>query len=279
MASHLHQSDLLVLDYELDKTSPGDCTRAVEILRALITNDHFNLVVVHTNEDLDTAYTEIILRLLTPMEDHLSNEQRGVADTLIADLEDIDEDIQNALREAVTVTQYLHARLHSDKYLRIMGKKCEPYSAFSALAKEAKWNNNDRGLVLQRLLAKVETSLKGKLSDQSAEGLKWSTSEIKWIKAEIHFRRILEEIRSRRSLQGIAEGAGGVEPGAFASAHGEAPRRNGRVRSSGANASARTEACLGALVRAAPSFEGRRAPLANRRERRASFRHSCSVPY
>jgi len=47
VAEHLSQSDLLVLDYQLDKKDKsGD--RAIEILRKLAENDHFNLVVVYT---------------------------------------------------------------------------------------------------------------------------------------------------------------------------------------------------------------------------------------
>src|SRR5690606_28356439 len=49
VAAHLHQSDLLVLDYQLDSSSPGDGTQAIEIVRSLMSNDHFNLVVVHTS--------------------------------------------------------------------------------------------------------------------------------------------------------------------------------------------------------------------------------------
>ena len=47
-AEHLHQSDLLILDYQLDKTRPGDGSRAIQVLRRLMRNDHFNLVVVYT---------------------------------------------------------------------------------------------------------------------------------------------------------------------------------------------------------------------------------------
>lgn len=187
VASHLHQSDLLVLDYELDKTRRGDGARAIEILRGLITNDHFNLVVVHTSEDLDKVYREIILGLLGPMKTSLSAEERETVDQLIADREDSEEGILDALHEAVTVDQYLHARLHRDTYLRTMGKKEQPYAAFSGLADEAKWDNNSRKLVLRRLLADVETPLRALLNGTSAAGLKWSKSAVKWVKAESVF--------------------------------------------------------------------------------------------
>ena len=187
VASHLHQSDLLVLDYELDKTRRGDGERAIEILRGLIANDHFNLVVVHTGESLDKAYRDIILGLLGPLETNLSDEERETVDQLIADREDAEEEILGALHQAVTINQYLHARLHPDTYLRTMGKKEQPYAVFSGLADEAGWDNDSRKLVLRRLLADAETQVRALLNDSSAAGLKWSKSSVKWVKAESVF--------------------------------------------------------------------------------------------
>ncbi|NMG39767.1 hypothetical protein GRZ55_10985 [Chelativorans sp. ZYF759] len=187
VASHLHQSDLLVLDYELDKARRGDGARAIEILRGLMANDHFNLVVVHTSEDLDKAYREIILGLLGPMETSLTGEERAVVDELIADREDAEEGILDALHQAVIVDQYLHARLHPDTYLRTMGKKEQPYTGFAVLADEANWDNASRKLVLRRLLSDAEKPLRPQLNGTSAAGLKWSKSAVKWVKAESVF--------------------------------------------------------------------------------------------
>ena len=66
-AEHLHQSDLLILDYELDKTRPGDGSRAIQVLRRLMRNDHFNLVVVYTKENLDTVFQEILLGIVASL--------------------------------------------------------------------------------------------------------------------------------------------------------------------------------------------------------------------
>ena len=57
VAEHLHQSDLLVLDYNLEGTTGGGA-RAIETLRHLTSNDHFNLVVIYTNEDIDNVFRE-----------------------------------------------------------------------------------------------------------------------------------------------------------------------------------------------------------------------------
>lgn len=187
MASHLHQSDLLVLDYELDKARKGDGARAIQILRGLIKNNHFNLVVVHTSENLDTVCRAIVLGLLAPMEDHLSDEEKDAVDKLIRDSEDADDDILNSLRKAVSGDQYLHARLHSSTYLRTMGQGQQPYSAFCDLADAAGWDNRNRRLVLRRLLADSEAPLKAQMNGAVVAGLRWSMSAVKWIKAESVF--------------------------------------------------------------------------------------------
>jgi hypothetical protein len=48
---HLHQSDLLVLDYNLEGAESGlGGQKAREILRSVLTNRHFNLIALHTDE-------------------------------------------------------------------------------------------------------------------------------------------------------------------------------------------------------------------------------------
>jgi hypothetical protein len=58
IAKHLHQSDLLILDYNLtgDHT---DGTRALSLIDDLLLNEHFNLVIVYTNSNIDNVAIEI----------------------------------------------------------------------------------------------------------------------------------------------------------------------------------------------------------------------------
>jgi len=65
LADHLHQSDLLILDYNLEGAEAGtggDLAR--KILNAVLSNQHFNLVVVHTSENLDDVLNECVLSLM-----------------------------------------------------------------------------------------------------------------------------------------------------------------------------------------------------------------------
>ena len=81
IASHLHQSDLFVLDYQHDKAKPGDGTLAIEILRNLMQNDHFNLVIVHTSEDLATVFRETLLSLISSLPNRMPAADMAGAET------------------------------------------------------------------------------------------------------------------------------------------------------------------------------------------------------
>lgn len=187
VASHLHQSDLLVLDYALDKIRPDDGARAIEILRSLMSNDHFNLVVVHTSKDLDVASRQIILGLLAPLNDELTDGEKKQVETRIAEREEDKEDIEEALRAAITNDQYLHSRLLPETYMRTMGKRQQPYSDFCVLADEAQWDNGSRRLLLRHLLSQIERPLRARMSCAAAPSLKWSTAKVRWIKSDSVF--------------------------------------------------------------------------------------------
>ncbi|WP_299310145.1 response regulator receiver domain [uncultured Croceicoccus sp.] len=62
----LQQTDLLILDYILDKAKDDDGTASLRIAREALDNKHFNLILVHTKEDLDDVFTEFALGLLQP---------------------------------------------------------------------------------------------------------------------------------------------------------------------------------------------------------------------
>jgi len=59
---HLHQTDLLILDYQLRDN--GERARA--ILKKLAANDHFNVVVIYTNEDPLETFNDVLFSLMPP---------------------------------------------------------------------------------------------------------------------------------------------------------------------------------------------------------------------
>ncbi|MBC2777126.1 response regulator receiver domain [Parasphingopyxis marina] len=66
VAEHLHQTDLLILDYNLEPGNDEDGSLAISIARSILKNAHFNLCVIHTNKELDEVFPEVLIGLLHP---------------------------------------------------------------------------------------------------------------------------------------------------------------------------------------------------------------------
>ena len=187
VASHLHQSDLLVLDYQLDKAKPNDGSLAIEIIRSLMSNDHFNLVIVHTNDPLDGVFQSILIGLLSPEENALSDEQKAEATNLIESAEDNSEGLGNRLLASISTDQYLHSRLETKSFQATMMKGQQTYSNFKAECDTAGWNGNQAKLVLGYYLDQVRRTLISQMQSQSSQSLKWSRGATKWIVSDSVF--------------------------------------------------------------------------------------------
>ncbi len=185
MAAHLHQSDLLVLDYQLDKAKKGDGTIAIQILRRLMLNDHFNLVVVHTSEDLETVFRDTLISLLVPIGFDVSEGDRLAATQAIENAEaNGDDEILNRLRKSIAEEQYLGARDSRDNYLRKIGKGEQPFSAFKDECMKAGWPADLHKVVARYLLDRFQETLKGRMYAGPEQPAQWSEAEIKYIYAD-----------------------------------------------------------------------------------------------
>jgi len=187
IAAHLHQSDLLVLDYELDKARPGDGARAIAIIHSLMSNDHFNLVAVHTKEDLDLVFRELLIGLLSPVDGLISEEDKEEAKKLIEEMEDNQEGFNSNLLDTVTITQYLHFRQRTSTYLRTMMQAQTPYSAFKGICENASWSPDQSKLVLRYALSIVERNIEIKMNKKLPGGTDWSGGKEKWIRTDSVF--------------------------------------------------------------------------------------------
>ena len=187
-ATHLHQCDLLVLDYELDRSKPRDGTRAIDILRALMSNNHFNLVVIYTNEDLDFVYDAIRWGLISPSGDLQSEANVEEAKALIDSGEDAFENFEAQLRETIGTAQYFHSRQNPKSFLRTMAKAQQPYALYKDHTNRVEWSPEQCKLVLQYLLNEVE--LAKRIRDDALvrfNNLEWSFQNLRWIKSDSAF--------------------------------------------------------------------------------------------
>lgn len=198
-AEHLHQCDLLVLDYELDKAKSGDGTRAIKILRSLMSNNHFNLVVIYTVEDLDVAFDSVRWGLVVPSANSLTEGEVENARQLIFDGQTAFPDFDQHLSESVGSAQYFHSRLNKPGYLRTMAKGEQPYTLFKSQADRVEWCSEKRRLVLQFLLNELENR-EGVNSDSAGrfDSLEWSPDGPKWIKSDSAF----VTFSSKRGIEG-----------------------------------------------------------------------------
>lgn len=104
--SHLHQSDLLILDYELDR-GQKDGSRAISIVRNVLENNHFNLILVHTREELSQVFTSMLLGVLSKQIAMLSPEDSEAAQAQVEAAELDHENIVAELLESMGLQQYL----------------------------------------------------------------------------------------------------------------------------------------------------------------------------
>ena len=188
VAKHLHQSDLLILDYQLDKSGSEDGALAIEILRKLMSNDHFNLVIVYTSQDLDTVFDEVRLGLLSPYLRTYPKEKEKEARDIIENAEDAVDEFSEKIRDSIDKEQYFHSRLHTSSYLRIMAKGNQPYFDFFDLCAKADLSIEQRKLVLPYILREFEESQLRFMSIETPEdNLMWSIKSTRWIKGNSIF--------------------------------------------------------------------------------------------
>lgn len=189
VVSYLHQSDLLVLDYQLDNSDESGA-QAIHIIRMLMGIEHFNLVIVYTNKSLDKVYETVRWGLLRPLDEYVSSEERIEATELIETAEAVSEEsnVWRRIKSAVSSEQYFHSRLHSSTYLRTMANGQKPYKGFFELCDEFGWNNEQKKLILRHSLRDLERSHRKEMyHDCPKEDIKWSTKSIKWWKSDSVF--------------------------------------------------------------------------------------------
>ena len=83
---HLNHSDLLILDYHLDGEATSDNgERARNIIKKLDSNNHFNIILVHTkgaNGDIKEVYEEILFDLHEVKQPEFLTVEAGVVDDI-----------------------------------------------------------------------------------------------------------------------------------------------------------------------------------------------------
>lgn len=190
-APHLHQTDLMILDYHLEGND-GDGTKAIELLRLMEKNDHFNLVIVYTQGydqaagTIDRVVHEIALGLMSP--DYsliLDDKATDILTEAMEEWEDDDPEIVERLKEAIDVTAYLRIRQPEVKISQ--WQTLPEFGGVLAILDEKPGNVKlNAKLVLKWLVSEKQKALLDKLNREqigvvsynpSGEGANWIRSE------------------------------------------------------------------------------------------------------
>jgi hypothetical protein len=187
VAAHLHQSDLLVLDFQLDGSN-GDGTKAIDIARSVMNNNHFNLVVVHTAAELGKAFPDMLLGLMSsterpPNEDGLNGAQAIIE---AAELDIANIDIAERIRQSFSMEQYFAARQSTRTALSAAQQGKPPFAAFKALCDELEWRGGAISKIFSWAQYDFEVQNKPRMNPNVDPSLTWSLSD-QWIRSKSAF--------------------------------------------------------------------------------------------
>jgi hypothetical protein len=205
--SHLQHSDLLILDYHLDSSRPNDGFKAIEILRQMAINDHFNLVIVYTagNEhaggDIEKVVREIVTGLST-IDSRFDFKGPGFAkaEEIIEEWMDDDDEIESKLLDSVDDNVLLRVAQKSDF------KWIEVYELPELAETKGLIEENDKGqywkLFLKWAFHKRQKQLSSKYSDTNLGPLRFNTddSEVNWIRTERLFITVVSKTNEPSTL-------------------------------------------------------------------------------
>lgn len=200
-ADHLHQSDLLILDYNLEGAESGlGGAMARDIIRSVLRNQHFNLVVVHTQEPvLQDVFNSCLISLSRPLSKEFDNELRLI-DGLQEKLDELNAEEKfnpKDLSEYFDIGTYLRLRYPTVS----CGDELKLYmSGKGILSRLHDWATNiglegrDKKAFAFWAIATFEKSRKDDFATEAFEGLKWSQKDDRlWLRTSRGFITFVEK--------------------------------------------------------------------------------------
>jgi Response receiver domain len=201
VAGHLHQSDLLILDFQLERDQPEDGSKAIGIVRTLFSNDHFNLVVLHSSTDQDIVFTDLLLGLLHPIEEFLDDEDRTGVVVRIGELEDEDPGLLKRLLATIGDDHYLAFRENGARWPIAQKRNPPPTKAFEEEAERAGFKTKLEQIHLGKYLLELrQKALSKKLSPVELPGLDWRRKDKPWIRTDSGFIALSDKEKRRGLL-------------------------------------------------------------------------------
>ncbi|NVK20730.1 MAG: hypothetical protein HWE30_18755 [Methylocystaceae bacterium] len=186
-AAHLHQTDLLVLDYQLNPDNMDDHTRSLRIARKLFASDHFNLIIVNTNKDLDEVFESFLIGLLERDRlPALTEEAAKKVENAYEDTE-IPDNFADDLDKAVGFRQYASVVENCKNLGRVMSGTAE-FSALNRLFLDAKLHKKYWLFMAMSAVLSYQKKIAEQLSQENCRVSSFRDSgEVKWIRSDRGF--------------------------------------------------------------------------------------------
>lgn len=202
LANHLHQSDLLILDYNLeggDAGTGGDMAR--KIISSVLENPHFNLVVVHTSEDLYITIYECLRSLMVSC---TSLFEKGAEIEAINEIEEIvtekeQEEVfdRNNIYERFDMSSYFDMRKSAQSFRQSLGLFMQGKGAYAALndwVGQLGIHKSQFKSFFYWAIHLFEKKYLNDFSNKSYEGLTWNISaDCKWLRTSRGFVCFVEK--------------------------------------------------------------------------------------
>ena len=187
-SERLRQSDLLVLDYQLEGSGIGSGEEAIRILRQLLQSRHFNMVIVYSQEDAEDVFRKVLLTMLGPVGTPLHDFGRRRAKELLVDADDTHEGLGRKFRQSIGTEQYLYSRRHSSNYAVQMARGLPPFSDLANALSLVSWTERDQRLVARHLLEEYAAKrFPDQPTTRRARAISWGERNPRWIKADALF--------------------------------------------------------------------------------------------
>ena len=180
---YMHQSDLLILDYEL-KPELSEGEKFLKIVQGLLENsDHFNLILTHTNkEDLSEPFAKL-LRSFLKSYDNFSKNLCDKGDEILEEFEN-----SEIVKNSIGHEQFAIFRDDPSQAKKKALNREVPFIDFSMHCDSKNLDKKQRIALFMSSLKQYETRFRYEFRREfEPKGLAWSTSEPFWIKTNRGF--------------------------------------------------------------------------------------------
>lgn len=190
-AGTLQQTDLLILDYQLNKAKENDGAAAVRIARQALCNEHFNLLLVHTQNDIEDVFHEFLIGFMQPIFDS-GAEGDEVVTNFAAEHEVALHGTEGQRNSgAITDRQYADARrqesISGDALRAVVHSGKGPWGDLKLVLEKGGLHRSKWEALVRYALATFEILEKDLFADREIGLVDWRDGDVKFIRASRGF--------------------------------------------------------------------------------------------